>query len=192
MQRRAAGTRAACGYAAKHIIEAPIGAVIPRDVDVASVRRFLIDCAKSYGTGGTKHARAVLTRALDIAVETPDLRTPLNAASAARSAIPKNTVRDTGLDHTKAPTDAQVAALLSGLTRDPEARGWYPVTARRRGSLKATHLAAGAGNPRDVADLATVLFATGGRLGEIAALRWCDFDQTPGTVMISSTLTALA
>jgi hypothetical protein len=84
------------------------------------------------------------------------------------------------------------AALLSGLTRDPEARGWYPGTARRRGSLKGTQLVAAAGNPKDVADLATVLFATGGRLGEIAALRWCDFNPAPGIVMISSTLTALA
>ncbi len=192
MQRRAPGTRAAYGYAANHIIEAPIGAMLPRDVDVATVRQFLADCAGSYGTGGTKHARAVLTHALDVAVETASLRTPLNAASAARNAIPKHRVRESGLDHKKAPTDDQVAALLSGLTRDPEARAWYPGTARRRGAFKGTRLPAGSGNPKDVADLATVLFATGGRLGEIAALRWSDFDPDAGTVMISGTLTAIA
>ena len=192
LQRRAPGTRAAYGYAAKHIIEAPIGKMRPRDVDVAAVRRFLVNCAERYGTGGTKQARAVLVRALDIAVETADLRTSLNAASSARNAIPKNTVRNTGLDHTKAPTDSQVAKLLAGLVRDPEARAWYPGTARRRGGRKGTHLPAGSKNPKDVADLATILFATGGRLGEIAALRWSDFDPNAGTVMISGTLTAIA
>lgn len=56
MQRRAPGTRAAYGYAANHIIEDPIGAMLPRNVDVATVRRFLVDCATNYGTGGAKHA----------------------------------------------------------------------------------------------------------------------------------------
>ena len=143
MQRRARGTRAACGYAAKHIIEAPIGAVIPGVVDVASVRRFLIDCARSYGTDGTKHARG-FSLVPSTSPSRPQICQRRSTPTAQpRNAIPKNTVRDTGLDHTRAPTDAQVAALLSGLTRDPEARAWYPGTARRRGSLKGTVMISG-------------------------------------------------
>ena len=175
-----------------HHRSTPIGAVIPRDVDVALVGRFLIDCAKSYGTGGpsTPARFSLVPSTSPSRPQICDRRSTLPAQPAAPfRRKPSETPIWTTRKHRQMP---RFAALLSGLTRGPEARGWYPGTARRRGSLKGPQLAAGAGNPKDVAKLPTVLFATGGRLGEIAALRWCDFNPTPGTVMISSTLTALA
>jgi integrase len=174
-------------YASGHITDHPLGAMLPRNVDVAAVRRFLVDTATAHGKGGAKHSRALLVRALDIAVETAAMRTPFNAASGVRNAIPSIVVRQLGIDHKRAPTDDEVRKLLAGLTRDPEARAMYPGTARR----KSPHGQAGTLiNGKDVADLAAVLFASGGRLGEIAALRWCDFDPEAGTVSISGTLVA--
>ena len=182
MCKLAAGTRYVYRSAAKHINEHAIGGMRPRDVDVAAVRSFLVDTANAHGTGGAKHARAVLSRAFDLAVGTRSLRVPANPVAGTRNAVPKVRMRDLGIDHSKAPTDEQVARLLAGLTRDPEARAWYPGHVRRTD---------GQGNPLDIADLAAVLFATGARLGEVAALRWQDVDLDAGTVMISGTLLAL-
>ncbi len=185
--RLAPRTRDNYGYAASHVTDHALGQMRPRDVDVAAVRRFLVDTATTHGKGGAKHARAMLVRALDIAVETAAMRTPFNAASSARNAIPSVVVRELGIDHKRAPTDDEVRTLLAGLVRDPEARAMYPGTLRR----KSPHGRAGTlVNGKDVADLAAVLFATGGRLGEIAALRWSDFDVEAGTISISGTLVA--
>lgn len=186
MAKRAAKTQSDYHYAARHITEHPIAAMLPRDVDVATVKGFLVDCAAGHGAGGTKHARAVLRRALQIAVETSALKTPSNPMDAARGAIPAVIVRTSTLDHAKAPTDAEVAALLSGLTRDLEARAMYPGHGRR----KSKHGEAGTEtNGKDIADLTAVMFATGTRIGETAALRWVDYNPTTRTVMVSGTLT---
>lgn len=90
-------------------------------LDVAAVRRFMQSYAADHGTGGTKHARAMLSRAMTIAVETSSLRTSFNPVLLARNAIPAVRVRNTGLDHRRAPTDAGVEALPSGLRSYPEA-----------------------------------------------------------------------
>jgi hypothetical protein len=138
-----------------HHRSTPIGAVIPRDVDVELVGRFLIDCAKSYGTGGpsTPARFSLVPSTSPSRPQICDRRSTLPAQPAAPfRRKPSETPVWTTRKHRQMP---RFAALLSGLTRDPEARGWYPGTARRRGSLKGPQLAAGAGNPkrcRKVAD----------------------------------------
>ncbi len=176
-------------YASRHILAHPIARRLPRDVDVAAVRGFLADCASEHGSGGTKHARAVLGRTMDLAVGTRSLKTSVNPVQGARNAIPATRVRVTGLDHSKAPTDAQVQGLLSALVRDPEARAMYPGVARRKARHGRVRTQV---NGKDVADLTAVLFATGSRLGEVSALRWSDYDPVADTVMISGTLTTIA
>ncbi len=75
-------------YASRLITGTPLAAMQPRDVDVAAVRRFMHKCATEHGTGGAKHARAVLSRAMNLAVESTDMRTPFNPVLIARDAIP--------------------------------------------------------------------------------------------------------
>ncbi|MBM9467168.1 tyrosine-type recombinase/integrase [Nakamurella leprariae] len=187
--RLAAKTQQDYRYASQHITGHPIGTMLPREVDVAAVRDFLRDCAEGHGKGGTVHARAVLSRAFDLAVETAALRVPMSPVVGARNAIPNVVVRTTGIDHHRAPTDQEVRALLSGLTRDPRARAWYPGTGRAK--ARHGHMAERF-NGLDVADLAAIMFATGSRIGEVAGLRWQDVDLVAGTVNISGTLTTRA
>lgn len=88
---------------------------------------------------------------MTIAVETSALRTPFNPVLLARDAIPAVQVRNTGLDHRRAPTDAEVEALLLGLRSDPEAGVMIPGAGRS----KSQHGAAGTApvNGKDIADL---------------------------------------
>jgi integrase len=176
-------------YASRHILDDPIAALLPRDVDVAAVRRFFEACAQEHGRGGAKHARAVLSRALSAATESAALKVPFNPVQLAKDSIPDVKVRETGLDHTKAPTTAEVETLLAALRSDPAA---LPMTPGKR--HKSGHGAAGTGrvNGADIADLALLLFHTGARIGEVAALRWADLDFEQQTIEISGTLSLLA
>ena len=110
---------------------------------------------------------------MDLAVGTRALKTSGHPVQGARNAIPATRVRVTGLDHSKAPTDAQVQGLLSALVRDPEARAMYPGVARRKARHGRVRTQV---NGKDLADLTAVLFATGSRPGEVSALRWSDYD----------------
>jgi len=176
-------------YAARLIAGTPLASMLPRDVDVAAIRRFMPQCAAEHGSGGAKHARAVLSRAMNIAVETANMRTPFNPVLLARDAIPTVSVRKTGLDHRRAPTDPEVEALLAALRSDPEANPMIPGVARP----KSQHGAAGTApvNGKEVADLVLLLFRTGARIGEIAALRWSDVNLEDLTVSISGSLLTL-
>ena len=176
-------------YAAQLIAGTPLAEMLPRDVDVAAVRRFMQQCAEEHGSGGAKHARAVLSRAMNVAVETANMRTPFNPVLLARDAIPTVSVRQTGLDHKRAPTDAEVESLLAALRTDPEAGPMVPGTGR----TKASHGAAGtaAVNGKDIADLVLMLFRTGARIGEVGGLRWRDVDFGDQTIAITGSLLTL-
>jgi integrase len=177
-------------YAADRVKAHVIGGRLPRDVDVAVVRQFLADMAANHGSAGAKHSRAVLRSALDLAIGVKALKVASNAVLGAHASIPRNVKRKTSIDHRRAPTDREVKELLSGLTRDPQARAMYPGGPRRR---KSRHGHAGAVvNGRDIADLSAVMFATGARIGEVAALRWSDFDPHRKTISISGTLVTVA
>ena len=157
---------------------------------MAAVRRFLVDMAENHGSAGAKHSRAVLRSALDLAIGVTALKVSSNAVLGAHATIPRNVKRKTSIDHRRAPTDREVKNLLSGLTWDPEARAMYPGGPRRR---KSRHGRAGAVvNGKDIADLSAVMFATGARIGEVAALRWSDFDPNRKTISISGTLVTVA
>lgn len=175
-------------YAAEQVKDYPVARMLPRDVDVAAVREFLGQYGTDHGRGGAKHARAILARAFDLAVGTRALRVPVNCVRGA-GGIPDVVVKDDGLDHRAAPTDGEVAALLSALTRDPRARAQYPGTARR----KARHGQGGSPtNGLDLADLVTVLFACGLRLSEAAGLRVCDFDTDLRVLTVAGTASTTA
>lgn len=177
--RLATRTRLNYTYAAGHVKGHSVGAALPRDVDVAAVRGFLVDMAEDHGTGGAKHARAVLRASLDLAIGVTALRVPTNPVLGARASIPDKMVRQTGIDHDRAPTDGEVKNLLSGLYRDPEAR---PMSGPRQGARGTTTVSG-----KDVADLSAVMFATGARIGEVSALRWSDFDPERKSISISGT-----
>jgi integrase len=145
--------------------------------------------AEEHGTGGAKHARAVLRAALDLTIGVTALRVPSNPVLGAHASIPDKKKRETGIDHTRAPTDEEVKNLLSGLTWDPEARAMYPGGLRRQRSRPGRP--GEVVNGKDVADLSAVLFATGARIGEVAALRWVDFDPERRTISISATCTSI-
>ena len=176
-------------YASRMLAGTALAAMQPRDVDVAAVRRFMQKCATEHGTGGAKHARAVLSRAMNLAVETTDMRTPFNPVLLARDAIPAVTIRKTGLDHHRAPTDSEVESLLADLRADPEAGPMLPGTGRS----KSGHGAAGTApvNGKDIADLVLLLFRTGARIGEIGGLRWADIDFEERSMSISGSLVTL-
>ncbi len=63
---------------------------------------------------------------MNLAVETTNMRTPFNPVLLARDAIPAMSVRQTGLDHHRAPTDGEVESLLLALRADPEAGPMIP------------------------------------------------------------------
>ena len=181
-------TRQDYRYASRYVVTAPIGGMLPRHVDVASVRRFLETTAAEHGRGSARHARAVLSRAMDAATESAAMRVAFNPVTAVRDAIPDVTVRSSALDHKRAPSDAEVEALLVALRADPEAGPMID------GRHKSSHGAAGTApvNGRDIADLALLLFRTGTRLGEAAGLRWADVDLTAGELHITGTLSFIA
>lgn len=187
--RLAGKTRQDYAYAAERVKKHAVGGLLPRDVDVAAVRQFLVDMAEKHGSGAAKHTRAVLRSALDLAIGVTALKVPTNSVLGAHASIPRLVKRKTTIDHQRAPTDTEVVKLLAGLTRDPEARAMYPGGPRRR---KSRHGHAGAViNGKDIADLSVVMFATGARIGEVAALRWSDFDQHRQTISISGTLVTI-
>lgn len=187
--RLASRTKINYRYAAAYVKDHSIGSTLPRDVDVAAVRSFLVDMAREHGAGGAKHARAVLRASLDLAIGVTALRVPVNPVVGASASIPAHKKRQTTIDHDRAPTDEEVNTLLSGLTRDPEARAMYPAAQRRQRS-RAGHTGEVV-NGKDVADLSAVMFATGARIGEVSALRWCDFNPERKTISISGTCTSV-
>lgn len=173
---------------AAYIREHAVGPLLPRQVDVAVIRGFLADMSAAHGAGGAKHARAVLRASLSLAIGVPALHVPVNPVVGAEESIPANQVRPRQIDTSRAPTDQEVAALLSGLTRDPRARAQYPGTARRRSSNGNTGEVV---NGLDLADLTAVMFATGARIGEVAGLRWSDYDPQRRTLSISGTVVSV-
>lgn len=156
----------------KLIHAASIGAARPRDVDVAMVRAFLADVAKGHGTNTAMRCRAILRRALDLAVESKSLRLAFNPVLATRDAIPAVRVQDRGLDHRRVLDDAEVIAFLAALQGDPLAQ---PMLGARSKSKHGEVRTADAGpNGLDLVDLLSTMFGTGLRLGEALALRWSD------------------
>jgi hypothetical protein len=111
--RLAPKTRQDYEYAAKNLLADPIADLLPRHVDVAITRSFLERFASAHGAGGAKHVRAVLARTLTVATEDSTLRVASNPVHLARHSIPQIKVRETGLDHSRAPTDDEVDALLA-------------------------------------------------------------------------------
>ena len=126
---------------------------------------------------------------MNVAVETANMRTPFNPVLLARDAIPTVSVRKTGLDHNRTPTDIKVESLLAALRDDPEAGPMIPGTGRS----KSGHGAAGTApvNGKDIADLVLLLFRTGARIGEIGGLRWGDLDLSDRTLSITGSLLTL-
>ena len=103
--------------------------------------------------------------------------------------IPNNKVVRTGLDHRTAPSPDQYLRLVAGLRADPEAGRMLPGASRN----KARHGQAGTQprNPKDILDLTILLFSTGARLGELAALTWTDIefaDDETASASITKTL----
>lgn len=180
-------TRQNYGYSAKLIREHAIGSARPRDVDVAMLRRCLSNVAAEHGTVVAKQVKAILRKALDLAVESRALKVPGNLVLALpKDAIPNVQVQDRGLDHRTSLTDDQVTALLAALQADPLAA---PLLGARTKSPHGQTKTA-APNGQDVADLLALTFATGMRVGEATALRWADIDlaTVPATADVTGTV----
>ena len=165
-------TRQNYGYSAKLIHQDGIGTARPRDVDVAAIRTFLTTIATAHGSGVAKQCKAILRKALDLAVESRALQVPANLVLATRDAIPEVRVQERGLDHQRVLTDDQVTTFLSALRADPLAA---PLLGSRTKSPHGETRTA-AVNGADLADLLHLTFATGMRIGEATALRWSDLD----------------
>ncbi len=165
------------GYSARLIHEHAIGVARPRDVDVAAIRTFLTAVATAHGSGVAKQCKAILRKALDLAVESRALQVPANLVLATRDAIPDVRVQDRGLDHKRVLTDEQVDAFLAALQGDPLAA---PMIGQRSKS-KHGETRTAAANGLDVGDLLTLTFRTGLRIGEATALRWSDLDLASNT-----------
>lgn len=164
-----------------------LAAMLPRNVDVAAVRSFLISFAQAHGRSSAAQAKAILRRAMDIATETAALRVPFNPVLVTRDAVPDVTVRPRR-DTKHVPTDAEVSAFLAALQRDPMAA---PMIGPRR---KSRHGEAGSVvNGADVADLLAFTYGTGARIGEASGLRWGDLVLAPGagTADVTGTVVAL-
>jgi len=190
-----AGTISNYRSQAKFIQSHSIAGLLPRQLDVAGVRRFLREHAEQHGSSAAQQAKALLVKALNIAVESQAMMTAFNPVAAAKRAIPKTTVRESSLDHGRTPDDETVYAMLAALRADP---AYGPMTGPR---TKSPHGAAGTAtpNPTDVADLLTVIYGTGARIGEVSALRWTDlhlgedpYIEITGTVRFVSKAAAMA
>jgi len=152
-----------------------LAAMLPRKVDVATVRAFLESFAQEHGTYGAVRAKALLRKAMDLAAESNVMRAPINPVAACRDAIPNVKVQQRRHETKHTPTDAEVEAFLSALRDDPAAG---PMVGPR---LKSRHGEAGSVvNGTDVADLLAVTFGAGLRIGEATALRWADLTLRNG------------
>lgn len=186
--RLADTSRVAYGYAIDAILKSDLATMLPRNVDAATIRRFLADTATTKGTGGAKQTRAVLRKAFDLAVESSAMRVPTNPVLAARAAVPNVRIRDDGLDHRRAPCDEEVEALLAALRADPEAGRMAPGIRHKSAHGKAGE---GAVNGKDIADLALLSFRTGERIGELGTAMWGEADLDAGTLAVTGTLVSL-
>ena len=182
-------TRDAYLYTVAHMreLDPDLMNALPREVDVARVRSYMRAFADEHGSSSTARAKALLRRTFDLATESAGMRTPFNPVSAARDVIPNRRVRDAGrLDKRRPISDEDVAGFLAALRSDPAAG---PMLGPRN---KSRHGAAGTGpaNPVDVADLLTLTFATGLRVGEATALRWGDLHlaEGRGTASVTGTV----
>ena len=146
---------------------------LPREVDVATVRSFLGAFALAHGSAPAAKAKALLRRALDLAVESTAMHTPVNVVLATRDAIPKTRIGKQRLQTRRVPTE--VKEFLAALRADPEAG---PLIGSRS---KSRHGAAGTAdaNGLDLADLLCFTFTTGVRIGEATGLRWGDPSTWP-------------
>lgn len=186
--RLADTSRVAYGYAIDAILASGLATMLPRNVDAATIRQFLAETAIARGKGGAKQARAVLRKAFDLAVESSAMRVPTNPVLAARAAVPDVRVRDSGLDHKRAPSDREVEALLAALRADPEADRMAPGIRHKSAHGKSGK---GAVNGKDIADLALLSFRTGERIGELGAAMWGEADLAACTLAVTGTLVCL-
>jgi integrase len=164
------GTIANYTSACKPILASKVATLRPRELDVAGVRDYLEAHANGHGRTSAQMAQAVLNRAMNRAVESRAMMTPFNPVSAARRAVPNVTVRPSRIDHKTTPDEATVDAMLAALRDDP----YFGAMMNPR--RKSAHGKPGTAepNPLDVADIMTLMYWTGTRVGEASALRWGD------------------
>jgi hypothetical protein len=141
-----------------------LGGLRLREATVGRLDRFLRQLA-SARPGAARGAKCVLGQMFALAVR--------------YDAVQSNPVRDTG----RLPKNRRAvrALTLPEVTRVREAvRAWQDPAVWRPGPRHSSVLA----------DVVDVLLATGGRIGEVLALRWCDLDldADPPTVTFAGTM----
>lgn len=149
---------------ARKVIIPALGNLRLREVSVSRIDRLFKTIAADYPTKA-RHTRVVLGQMLGMAVRHDALRT--------------NPVRDTA--RLRRPTRPVRALPVDDLTA---------VRAAIRRWQTAPHQPCGPRRTTTLADIVDILLATGGRIGEVLALRWTDIDCTgpKTTVTFAGTL----
>jgi integrase len=160
--KRAGATKERYEATVRAHINTAVGSVRIREATVPRMQRLIDRVAETSGPGQARMLGVVIRGMWGRAVR----------LGAADSNIGKDLLlppEDAGV--VRAPTVAEVRTMWAALER-------YDNRPTKRG--EAMH---------DLADIGRMLVATGGRIGEILALRWDEVDLVAGTVTIQSTVT---
>lgn len=157
--------------------------LLPRHVDVATVKRFLASYAAVHGSSSARVARAILNKALSLAVEDSALRTPHNPVALAHAIIPQAKIQRSERDPGWVPSPKQLRVFFDALQTDPRAQPH--LTKRAQGTWYGPRESG-----KDLVDLLRLLFSSGLRLGEALALRWSDLHlvEDAGTIAVTGTV----
>lgn len=152
----------------KHLAPSTLGAMRLADVTVADVADYLAALAETSGPASAKHGKAVLSKIFAWAVRKELVqRDPVRDAGAIKAPRGRKAGRLDHLDHRRALTRAERAALAWAVARDERAIRM------------------------DVRDVVLAGLALGCRLGELLAVRYQDIELLPdgrAKVSLNSTL----
>lgn len=154
---------------AEAIRASEIAALLPRELDVSQVRKFLDTYTNGHGRTRGDIALSLLNKAMVLAGENRALKAQFNPVAAAKGAVPNKTVRPSKIDHGTPPDAATVVAMLAKIRVDPY---YGPAQDGRRNKSAHGQAGTGAKNPIDTADIMAFTFGTGCRIGEASGLEW--------------------
>ena len=151
-----------------HVL-AGVGNLLVREATVSRLDRFLKATSEQTGPATAKSCRAVLSGMMALAVRHDAIRSNPLRDVAGITVTPKDEARAMTVDEVQAVRRTVAAWIVGAPTPDGRPR---------RGRPPAD----------DLLDIVDVLVATGLRIGELLAVRWCDVDLDAGTLDVNGTI----